>query len=83
MKIYAVENDLKNLLLIDDDGKTVVNGNYVCIKHHDGSLGIPHGNLKAYYVMEAPKPKKEPDIYYYNTVLGVAEESLKKKGLLV
>ncbi len=81
MKIYAIEKDLKHLLLMD--GNWVVNGAYECTTNEDGSLGIPDGNLKAYYVMEAPKPKKEQSVYYYNTVLGVAEEILKEKGLLV
>ncbi len=74
MTIYAVENNLKNLLLIDDDGRTVVNGGYACTKHKDGSLTVPNSKLRAYYVMEAPKPKREPGVHYYNTVLAKADE---------
>lgn len=59
MEIYAVENDLKNLLLVDGD--YVVNGDYNL--YFDGKVAkIPNSGFKAYYVMKAPQGKGYGDI---------------------
>ncbi len=84
MKIFAVENDFRNLLLVD--GNEVVNGSYKLKLHSDGSASIPYSDKKAYYVMEAPKIKKDPNRKEtwldYNAIFEKVEEILKKEGRL-
>ncbi len=80
MKIYAVENDLDNLLLVDDKLR-VINGCFTCKKLNDGSLEIPGTGRKAYYVMEAPTPAEEKGVYYYHTVFEAVDKILSQPGL--
>ena len=53
MKVYAVEHDLKHLLLVQ--GSFVINGAYELIFHEDGSAGNCMNNIKAYFAMDVPE----------------------------
>jgi hypothetical protein len=53
MKVYAVEHDLKRLLLVQ--GSFVINGAYELIFHEDGSVGNCMNNIKSYFVMDVPE----------------------------
>lgn len=79
MNIYAIENDPRNLLLVQqvrcglDYKLMVVNGRYELQRNKDGSLSPLNGNFKAYYAMRAPLTRNRQD---YDEILNKAEEML-------